>query len=357
MRGIVVGHGWLSNSTVMLKVPADVFINFYTDENAPLMISNSLALLSRGDLGIPLDTKSPGEDVANYECESFTDQQISWVVALNRTNPADAPLYFVGSSDIASPGAFCTSPDTCPQDGPHECTGILGLVAREDITELDVLNCRINTDNPAPPTEALIGESGDRDTSLWDEFREWVYAFLGMGLAEKDAAWRELPYATQAYLLSDAEINEWAECYEARMQLASVTNPDEVQQILDRLRDTVRTRLLRDYPEMRQRLAAGVGLSPEEQAWIEQTFLQLPFDLQTAVWRDQLSPQAQARFMAHDQFAVWAQAYNTYELYTFNLSAQNLAALVARMPPAAKAILAQRPDLTGFLAAYPDAFV
>jgi hypothetical protein len=354
MKGIVVGHGWRFDSTVMLKVPTDVFINFYTDENAPLIIGNSLALLSRGDLGIPLDTKSPGEDVANYECESFTDAQIGWVLALNRTEAM--PLYFVGSAGIASPGAFCTSPDTCPEDGPHECDGILGLVAREKITELDVLNCRINVNSPAPATEALIGESGDRDTSLQDEFKEWVYAFIGMGLAEKDAAWRELPYATQVYLVSDDEMGEWSECYEARMQLASTNDPDRVQEILDQLRDKVRTRLLRDYPEMRQRLASTVGLSPEEREWIEQTFLQLDFDLQVAVRRDQLSELAQARFMAHDGFAAWAQAYNTYDLYKLNLSAPNLAALIGRLPPSAKAILAQQADLAYFLSGYPGVF-
>lgn len=151
MRGVIVGHGWHDGVEKVL-VPEGVQLDFLTDEDTPMQMANLLAVVARGEAGIPLDSAAGGEELPSYSSDAFTDEQFARLIALNRMDPADAPMYLVGSADLPLPSALCTDLAGCPALGPHACQGVLGLAARAGLTHLQILACRVSTVAPGPVT-------------------------------------------------------------------------------------------------------------------------------------------------------------------------------------------------------------
>lgn len=337
MYGALVAHG-SHNGTDKVLIPEGMQVDLFTDENTPMEMSNLLALVAAGNLGIPLDTFSGGDELPNYHYDPFSDAQVAAVLALDHLPPG-TPIYFVGGAEITAACNLCETPNDCPALGPHFCDGVLGFAERNGLTHLQLLACRTSTITFPAATTELIGEHGDRETTVHDQFAAWVYTFMGQTHAEQDTAWAQLPDDSKIYLAgSDAEMREWSECYEARTALAQATDTVDAAGTVASLSHEIRMRLLRDYPEYRPYLLDNVALSAAERHWIDNDFLTQDFETQLHQWLS-LDSEQQTRYLAHDGMASWVAARTAHENYTFGLPAEPLAQLVYRLDPNARAIL------------------
>jgi hypothetical protein len=346
MQCIVVGHG-SHDGTEKVVVPEGVQLDFFTREDTPMLMSNLLYLLAGGDLGIPMDSAVAGrDDLPNYTYGSFTDEQLARALQVERST---VPVFFAGSPELPQPCALCTGQGVCPPDGPHTCTGILGFAAREGYKHVQILACRVNTEDLQPPTEELMNEEGVPDRGVYGALEEYVHGFVGLPPEAQDAEWESLDYDHKVYLASDGEIAQWAEVYEARSAMRAA-DPVEAAGILAALDPAIRLRLLRDYPDYRHLLQDNVALSPEERAWVAEQFLPGDFDTQVAYWRS-LDDQQQLRYLTDPGVASWTTAYNAWEYFMFGMAPAPLADLIGRLDVDARAVLRQRDDIRQYLGA------
>lgn len=347
MQGIVIGHGWHDGGEKVL-VPDGVQLDFFTNEDAPLMMTNLLALLRAGELGIPLDSAPGGQEIPNYSYGAFTDEQLARAMQLDHTDPVATPTYFVPEET-----KLCTDLANCPALGPHTCDGLLGYAAQHGYTHLQLLTCRVNTDAPQPAPHELMGEHGEPDTTVDDQFTVWVRSFLGLSPAEQDKAWEDLDYETQVHLAADGEMIEWAQCYEARAAMRAASDPSEAAGIVAALDAPVKLRLFRDYLDYRHLLTDNVELSQEETDWIVQEFLPQDFLTQIALWMS-FKDEQQMRYLAHPEVVNWTAAYRVWDYFKLGMEAEYLADLIRQLDDSNRTRLRSQEDLVAHMGAHAD---
>jgi hypothetical protein len=345
MQSIVIGHGW-HDGTEKVLVPDGMQLDFFTREDSPMLMTNLLALLRAGELGIPLDGASGGQEVPNYSYDAFTDEQLARAMQLDHTDPIEAEVYFIPAATN-----LCTDLANCPALGPHACDGLLGVAAQNGYTHLQLLTCRVNTDDPQPATHELMGDHGEPDTTVDDQFVVWVRSFLGLSPAEQDTAWEDLDHETQVHLADDGEMIDWARCYEARAAMRAAADPTEAAAIAAALDAPVKLRLFRDYPDYRHLLADNVELSAEELDWINQQFLPQDFLTQVALWIS-FGEEQQLRYLAHPQMVNWTAAYHAWDYFQLGMEAEYLADVIQHLDDANRARLRSQDDLVAHMGAH-----
>jgi hypothetical protein len=347
MLGIVIGHGW-HDDTEKVRVPDGMQLDFFTREDTPMLMSNLLALLRAGELGIPMDSAPAGKEIPNYSYGAFTDEQLARAMQLNHVDPLSTPVEFVpGDTNL------CTDLATCPANGPHICTGLLGEAARNGHTHVQFLACRINTEDPRDATHELMNEHGDADTTVDDQYAVWVRSFLGLRPVEQDTAWEDLDYETQVHLAADGEMIDWARCYHARAEMRA-TDPTGAAAIVAALDDPTKLRLFRDYPDYRHLLADTVQLSQAEQTWITQDFLPQDFQTQVALWIS-FGEDQQLRYLADPRIADWAGAYRVWDYFQLGMEAEYLADLIRQLDATNRTRLRGEDDLVAHMGPHANA--
>lgn len=343
MMGIVLGHGWHDDSQKVL-VPEGMQLDFFTREDTPMLMSNLLALLRSGDLGIPMDSAVGGEEIHNYGYDAFTEDQYLRAAELSNVD-SNTPVLFTPDAT-----KLCADPANCPALGPHNCGGLFAYAAANNLTHIQLLSCRVDINNRQGPTRELMGDHGEPDTTVDDQFKTWIRSFLTLTTAEQDTAWEDLDHATQVHLADDGVMIEWAECYGARAEMRSA-DPAQAAAIVGRLTTAVQQRLFSDYPDYRHLLADVVQLSAAEQQWIDQDFLPQDFLTQIALWQS-FTTDRQLRYLADEQVTSWAAAYRVWDYFQLAMEPEYLADMVRQLDDTNRARLRSQDDLVAYMGTF-----
>jgi hypothetical protein len=202
---------------------------------------------------------------------------------LQLSNPPHEILFF-NRGQLQATTDLCGSPEVCEANGSHGCSGLLGWAERWDENYLVILACRTNMSSPSVPTPGLI-EDGELVDSLRQRTIQWVHGFVGLDRAAQDAAWENLSYDYQVYIMGvDDEMHEWAEGYQARRLLATSSGEFASYEALP---DTVRQRLLTEYPEVAAAVfIGGESLDDRQKQFVDRFLTQLSAAEQDVCWQD-----------------------------------------------------------------------
>ncbi|MFD4639000.1 putative adhesin [Lentzea sp. NPDC058436] len=331
MVGVVIGHGSF-DGTETVVVPAGLTLHFFTEEGTGLAIVNLLELLRAGNPRIPMGFAKPGTVVPNYRYDPFAPHERRAITALNE-NPA--PTIVVGSPETPNTLRLCADVRSCPKDGPHTCDGVFGRAARAKWNYLMIFSCRIDTRQNLAPTLDLMAPQGRRDRSAHQALVDWVQTFVGLDAARQDALWAGLsPNERLRLVASDEEVREWDDCRAVRETITASPDPAKVAAAAS---VAVRTRLIRDHPEHRAAVRAGLRSDPADARAVK-AFLPLSFDDRVDVW-EALSEEARLRWMADQEVTHWAAGFNACFLFRYGLRGDHLLGLLRKLEPGSLAVV------------------
>jgi hypothetical protein len=319
-------------------VPAGLTLHFFADEDTRLATVNVLELIKKDHHRTPMHVANAGTPVPNYKYEPYKAHELRAIAAFYE---CDAPALIAGSKETPGTLKLCTNPGGCPETGPHTCDGLFGHAAREQWKLLLIVSCRVDTKRePEPePTRDIMTTDGRRDRRAHDELFAWVQKFVGTSTARQDEIWNEVPAKERLRLAaSDDEVWEWDECRAARTTPGALAGAS----------DLVKMRLMRDYPE--HRAAVRAGLRPEEDdATKIAEFLSKSFNDKADTWAA-LDVEDQARWMLDDDVVHWAAGYNAFEMFHIGLPDELLLGLLRRLEQPSLEVATSTAELSQHLA-------
>ncbi len=337
MVGVVIGHG-SHKGEERVTVPAGLTLHFFADEDTRLATVNVLELIKKDHHRTPMHVANAGTPVPNYTYEPYKAHELR---AIDAFYQCDAPVLIAGSKETPGTLKLCTKPGGCPGTGPHTCDGLFGHAAREQWELLLIVSCRVDTTRePEPePTLDIMTKDGLRDRRVHDALFAWVQKFVGTSTARQDEIWNALPEKERLRLAaSDDEVWEWDECRAARVTPGALAGAS----------DLVKMRLMRDYPE--HRAAVRAGLRPEgDDATEIAEFLHKSFNDRADTWV-KLKAEHKARWMLNDDVVHWAAGYNAFQMFDIGLPDDQLLGLLRRLEPQSLAVAMSAVGLSEHLA-------
>ncbi len=336
----VMGHGWHDSSQPSVQVPPGLTVSFLADFDLAAVEHMQYAQLVVGSVAAA-QAYQAGDPIPNYQFSPLDD---AWIARATQLNVHDLALWFIGPEFPVTALCTGTGPDCATGQHTPGC-GLFGWAQALGVDHLHMLSCRVDTQTPPPrPDDRVLHLASGDDPSFDRELFDWTSRFITLDFAAQRREWEALPYQQQVYLTGDAEVRDWSEVYQARLEYERCGgDPAAFAEYYRPLDAAIKERLLREFPEMAATvLAAGPALSAQE--WQDaETFLAMPpGQQQDDHWRG-LPAAERERMLGMPEVNDWAQALAAREYLGYGITHEVFRGYCAKLRPGALAVLTRYP--------------